>query len=107
MKVVPFLFEEFGSPGLGKEFGKMEKNEGYSFFSHSGKEESPYAGCDLLVLRMEDSHNWPSILNAFVLAPRNDDTYRPYRRQPTSRLDRCPYLADHYKTVQDYQIDDA
>lgn len=94
--VIPDLLKEFGAQSLTDEMEKINANGGYSLLSHpestTFQGKSAFAGCNLLLLRMEDASIWPDILSS--VAPGLQYTV------PKSRVDLCPNIAEHYDSIK-------
>jgi len=88
------LMKEFNGGSLKEQAKIMDQNGGYSILGASS--ESVFAGCELLFLRMEQSDQWPEIIQMVV--PESDYT------RVESRASQCPELADHVKMLHDYEL---
>mmetsp|Transcript_5933 Transcript_5933/g.9151 ORF Transcript_5933/g.9151 Transcript_5933/m.9151 type:complete len:590 (-) Transcript_5933:116-1885(-) len=97
-EVRPGLLQAFNSKGLTHEVEQMNRNGGYSFLNGADP-NGPFAGCDMLFFRMEDSKRWPDIISNLLPGI----TYETNK----SRVDRCPKIADHYKALsKEYKLSD-
>lgn len=95
MSCLPKLMEEFNGGSLKEQAMIMDKNGGYSILGPASP-ESVFAGCELLFLRMEQSDQWPEIIQMMI--PESDYT------RIESRASQCPELADHIKMLHDYDL---
>jgi len=91
---LPELIKEFNGGSLMEQVKVMDQNGGYSILP--APSESDLAGCELLLLKMENSDQWPDIIKTRV--PEN----RFYRGE--TRAKQCPKLEGHIKMVQDYEL---
>mmetsp|Transcript_11170 Transcript_11170/g.15674 ORF Transcript_11170/g.15674 Transcript_11170/m.15674 type:complete len:312 (-) Transcript_11170:55-990(-) len=94
-EVRPILLKAFGATSLESEMIKVQKNGGYSLLENP-EPEGVFKNCKLLFLRMEDHERWPSILADVMPGMRYS--------KASSRIDKCPKTADHYKALQDYKL---
>lgn len=92
---LPGLMREFTFGSLKEQAKIMDQNGGYSILSPTFP-ASIFAGCELLLLRMEQSKQWPEIIQMMV--PENKFS------QGKSGVSQCPELADHIKMLQDYEL---
>mmetsp|Transcript_12344 Transcript_12344/g.19139 ORF Transcript_12344/g.19139 Transcript_12344/m.19139 type:complete len:310 (+) Transcript_12344:70-999(+) len=93
--VRPILLKAFGATSLESEMIKVQENGGYSLLEDP-EPEGGFKNCKLLFLRMEDEERWHSILADVMPGIRYF--------KASSRLDKCPKTADHYKALQDYKL---
>jgi len=92
---LPELLKEFNGGSLVEQAEIMDRNNGYSMVE-STSDDSVFAGCELLFLRMEQNDRWPEIIKMMV--PEN----KFHRGE--SRAAQCPKLADHIKMLQEYEL---
>jgi len=92
---LPALMKEFNFGSLVEQAKIMDQNGGYSILAPSSSESS-LSGCELLFLRMEESDQWPEIIQLMV--PTNEFL------RGQSRTSQCPDLAEHIQMLQDYDL---
>jgi len=92
---LPGLMTEFNGGSLKEQTKIMDYTGGYSVLGHPSS-GSAYAGCELLLLRMEQNDRWPGFIKKFV----PDSKF--YRGE--THLSQCPELSDHIKMIQDYEL---
>jgi len=94
LSCLPGLIREFNGRSLTEQLRMMDQNGGYTLLS--AKSESALVGCELLLLKLEQSEQWPGIIKTVV--PENN-----FFRGAT-RSSQCPEIADHIKMIQDYEL---
>jgi len=92
---LPGLIKEFPFGSLKEQAKIMDQNGGYSILAPTSP-ESLFAGCELLFLRIEQSEQWPEIIQMMVPEIRYERT--------VSQSSRCPKMADHVKMLKDYEL---
>jgi len=108
---LPRLMEEFQGGSVGEQTDRMDFMGGYSVLGPA-PEQSEFAGCELLFLRMEQSDRWPDIIPNFVPIERGGwwpgiiQTVLPELRykRTKSQSSKCPGIARHIKALQDYEL---
>jgi len=91
---LPGLIKKFDGGSLIEQIKLMDQNGGYSILP--APSESDLVGCELLLLKMENSDQWPDIIKTKV--PEN----RFYRGE--TRAKQCPQLEGHIKMLQEYEL---
>jgi len=92
---LPGLLQEFNGGSLVDQAKILDRNNGYSILD-STSSDSIFAGCELLLLRMEQNDQWPEIIDMVV--PGN----KFYKGE--SRASQCPELVDHIKMLHEYEL---
>lgn len=93
-QVLPDLLKEFNAGTLIEQSRIMDKNGGYSLIH--APEKSALVGCDLLFLRMEQSHQWPDIFETLDPEIRN--------MKGNSRLDDHPENREQINAIAAYEL---
>jgi len=92
---LPALMKDFKGGSLANQIEIMDNNGGYSLLGPA-PHESEVAGCELLLLSMDQSDLWPVVFEKI-------DPKIQFNRG-ASRVEQCPEYIEHIKVVADYEL---